>query len=66
MWVKREVPAGWWANSFWDLLLYLLENEVMYEAGYSDNKAFRQIFRKITGMSPIDYRNKYDKEALAA
>jgi YesN/AraC family two-component response regulator len=34
--------------------------------GYSDIKAFRQIFRKITGMSPIDYRNKYNKEALAA
>lgn len=41
-------------------------NEVMYEVGYSDIKAFRQIFRKITGMTPIDYRNKYNKEALAA
>jgi transcriptional regulator GlxA family with amidase domain len=34
-------------------------NEVMYEVGYSDNKAFRSVFKKITGMSPIDYRNKY-------
>lgn len=34
-------------------------NEIMYEIGYSDNKAFRSIFRKITGLSPVDYRNKY-------
>jgi transcriptional regulator GlxA family with amidase domain len=38
-------------------------NEVMYEVGYNDLKAFRQVFRKITGMSPLDYRNKYNKEA---
>ena len=30
-------------------------SEVMYEVGYSDNKAFREVFRKITGMSPIVY-----------
>jgi transcriptional regulator GlxA family with amidase domain len=39
-------------------------NEVMYDAGYSDTKAFRTIFKKITGLSPIDYRNKYNKEAV--
>jgi len=39
-------------------------NEVMYEVGYSDVKAFREVFRKITGMSPLEYRNKYNKEAL--
>jgi transcriptional regulator GlxA family with amidase domain len=38
--------------------------EVMYEVGYSDTKAFRDIFKKITGMTPIDYRNKYNKEAV--
>jgi transcriptional regulator GlxA family with amidase domain len=38
--------------------------EVMYEVGYSDTKAFRDIFRKVTSMSPVDYRNKYNKEAL--
>ena len=38
-------------------------NEVMYEVGYSDTKAFRTIFKKITGLSPIEYRNKYNKEA---
>ena len=38
-------------------------NEVMYEVGYSDVKAFREVFRKITGMSPLEYRGKYNKEA---
>ncbi|MFT3681710.1 MAG: helix-turn-helix domain-containing protein [Ferruginibacter sp.] len=39
-------------------------NEVMYDVGYSDIKAFREVFRKITGMSPLEYRNKYNKEAM--
>ncbi|WP_300671991.1 helix-turn-helix domain-containing protein [Soonwooa sp.] len=39
-------------------------NEVMYEVGYSDVKAFREVFKKISGMSPLEYRNKYNKEAL--
>ena len=38
-------------------------NEVMYDVGYADNKAFRSIFKKVTGLSPIEYRNKYNKEA---
>lgn len=41
-------------------------NEVMYEVGYSDVKAFREVFRKVTGMSPLEYRGKYNKEALVA
>lgn len=40
-------------------------NEVMYDVGYSDTKAFRTTFKKITGLSPINYRNKYNKEAAA-
>jgi len=39
-------------------------NEVMYEVGYSDIKAFREVFRKITGMSPLEYKAKYNKEAV--
>jgi len=39
--------------------------EVMYEVGYYDTKAFRTVFKKITGLSPIDYRNKYNKEVLS-
>lgn len=38
-------------------------NEIMYEVGYSDVKAFREIFRKYTGISPIEYKGKYNKEA---
>jgi transcriptional regulator GlxA family with amidase domain len=41
-------------------------NEVMYEVGYSDIKAFRTIFRKTTGLSPTEYRNKYNKEVAMA
>lgn len=37
-------------------------NEVMYDVGYTDTKAFRDVFKKIAGLSPIDYRNKYNKE----
>jgi transcriptional regulator GlxA family with amidase domain len=37
-------------------------NEVMYNVGYSDVKAFREVFRKITGMSPLEYRTKYNKD----
>jgi transcriptional regulator GlxA family with amidase domain len=40
-------------------------NEVMYEVGYTDVKAFREVFRKITGLSPQEYKNKYNKEAVA-
>lgn len=40
-------------------------NEVMYEVGYSDIKAFRMVFKKITGLLPMDYRNKYNKETVA-
>jgi transcriptional regulator GlxA family with amidase domain len=40
-------------------------SEVMYEVGYSDDKAFREVFRKITGMSPLEYRKRYNKEAMA-
>lgn len=39
-------------------------NEVMYEVGYSDIKSFREVFRKITGISPLEYRGRYNKEAV--
>ena len=39
-------------------------NEVMYDVGYSDTKAFRTIFKKITGLTPIEYRNKYNKMSV--
>lgn len=41
-------------------------NELMYDVGYSDIKAFRTVFKKITGKSPLDYRNKYNREMAVA
>ncbi|HRP32849.1 MAG TPA: helix-turn-helix domain-containing protein [Agriterribacter sp.] len=41
-------------------------NEVMYEVGYTDTKAFRDLFKKFTGLTPIEYRNKYNKMAMMA
>jgi transcriptional regulator GlxA family with amidase domain len=40
--------------------------EVMYDVGYSDDKAFRVVFKKITGLSPLAYRTKFIKEAVPA
>ena len=37
--------------------------DVMYDVGYTDTKAFRDIFKKITGLTPIEYRNKFAKVA---
>jgi len=39
-------------------------NEVMYDVGYADVKAFREVFRKITGISPLEYKYRYNKEAM--
>jgi transcriptional regulator GlxA family with amidase domain len=40
-------------------------NEVMLDVGYTDTKAFRTIFKKITGLTPVEYRNKYNKMAVS-
>ncbi|KUG08170.1 GlxA family transcriptional regulator [Solirubrum puertoriconensis] len=37
-------------------------NEVMYQVGYTDPKAFRDTFKRITGLSPKEYRDKYNRE----
>jgi transcriptional regulator GlxA family with amidase domain len=39
-------------------------NDVMYDVGYSDMKTFRELFKRITGLSPLEYRNKFNKEAV--
>lgn len=36
-------------------------SEVMFDVGYTDTKAFRTVFKKITSLTPIEYRNKYSK-----
>lgn len=40
--------------------------EVMFDAGYTDTKTFRAAFKKITGLTPIEYRNKYNKQVMTA
>lgn len=37
-------------------------NEIMYLVGYNDVKAFRSTFKKFTGISPVQYRNKFQRE----
>jgi transcriptional regulator GlxA family with amidase domain len=37
-------------------------NEVMYDVGYTDVKTFRTVFKKITGLSPIDYKHRYNRD----
>jgi transcriptional regulator GlxA family with amidase domain len=34
-------------------------SEVIYNSGYNDPKAFRKIFRKSVGMTPSEYREKF-------
>jgi AraC-like DNA-binding protein len=36
-------------------------HEVMNEVGYGDTKAFRTTFKKLTGLTPLDYKKKYSK-----
>ncbi|MBO9634007.1 MAG: helix-turn-helix domain-containing protein [Chitinophagaceae bacterium] len=38
-------------------------SDVMYDVGYADLKAFRGVFKKVTGLTPLDYRNKFNKDA---
>lgn len=40
-------------------------NDAMYKVGYSDPKAFRVSFKKITGLSPVEYRNRYNRTVNA-
>jgi transcriptional regulator GlxA family with amidase domain len=39
-------------------------HEVMYDVGYNDTKAFRDVFKKVAGMSPVDYKNRYNKQLV--
>ncbi len=40
--------------------------EIMMNVGYSDDKAFREVFRRITGLSPVDYRARFNQESILA
>jgi transcriptional regulator GlxA family with amidase domain len=39
-------------------------SEVIYDVGYIDSKAFRTVFKKVTGLTPLEYRNKYNKQSV--
>lgn len=49
-----ESPSPGHANNIQNL---------MYEVGYNDVKTFREVFKRITGVTPQDYRNKYGRQA---
>ena len=36
-------------------------NEAMKKVGYTDAKAFRIIFKKVTGLAPLQYRSRYNR-----
>lgn len=36
--------------------------EIMHAVGYADVKAFRNVFKKNAGMTPADYRGKYNSD----
>lgn len=38
--------------------------EIMDAVGYADDKAFREVFKRITGLSPLEYRAKFTKRAI--
>ncbi len=37
-------------------------HQVMYASGYNDDKTFRNLFKRFTGLTPLEYRNKYNRE----
>ncbi len=56
--VKIEAAKRQFENSHKNI------NEVMFDVGYIDTKAFRTMFKKITGVTPVEYRNKYNKMVM--
>ena len=40
--------------------------QVMFSIGYNDEKAFRNTFKKYSGISPKEYQMKYNREMAFA
>ncbi len=38
-------------------------NQAMYQVGYNDPKAFREVFKRIVGVSPVEYKKKFTAAA---
>ena len=36
--------------------------QVMFNAGYNDDKTFRTLFKRYAGLTPLEYRNRYNRE----
>ena len=36
-------------------------DEILTDVGYSDPQAFRDIFKRVTGTTPVEYKNRYTK-----
>lgn len=36
--------------------------DAMYDVGYNDSKAFREVFRKYVGVTPVEYKKKFARE----
>ncbi len=41
-------------------------SEIMFEVGYNDGKAFREVFKRYAGISPVEYRNKFSQNAIVS
>lgn len=40
--------------------------QVMVSSGYNDDKTFRTLFKRYAGLTPLEYRNKYNREMALA
>ena len=40
--------------------------EIMYKVGYNDPKTFRQVFKRVTGLTPNQYKSKYSRNYAIA
>ncbi len=56
--VKIEAAKRWIETSRKNI------TEIMFEVGYTDIKTFRYTFKKITGITPQEYKTRYNKIEL--
>lgn len=40
-------------------------SEIMDDIGYTDERTFKEVFKRLTGLSPLDYKAKYNKELFS-
>ena len=41
-------------------------SEIMFEVGYNDGKAFREVFKRYAGLSPVEYRSKFSQNGIVS